>query len=73
MILHIKDAKEIFSKIGSAVDTSDSLSAVSQALEMNATGRTLTVSVTNKEYYVQYKTELENEEEIKDIHLPIPV
>lgn len=65
MILHIKDAKEIFSKIGSAVDTSDSLSAVSQALEMSATGKTLTVSVTNKEYYVQYKTELENEEHFR--------
>ena len=62
MILHIKDAKEIFSKIGSAVDTSDSISAVSQSLEMNAKGKTFTVSVTNKEYYVQYKAELETEE-----------
>ena len=62
MILHIKDAKEIFSKIGSAVDTSDTISAVSQSLEMSAKGKVFTINVTNKEYYVQYKTELDNEE-----------
>lgn len=60
MILRIEDLKEVCSKILSAVDSSE-LSVLTETLELKTENKILYLSVTNREYYVKVKLELEEE------------
>lgn len=60
MILRIEDLKDVCSKILSAVDSSE-LSTLTETLELKTSGKCLYMSVTNREYYVRVKLELEEE------------
>lgn len=62
MILRIEDLKEVCSKILSAVDSSE-VSVLTETLELKTEGKVLYLSVTNKEYYVRIKLDLEEEVE----------
>ena len=60
MILRIEDLKDVCSKILSAVDSSE-LSTLTETIELKTVGKSLHLAVTNREYYVRVKLELEEE------------
>lgn len=64
MILRIEELKEACQKILGAVD-SNSLSTLTETLEIRTEGTDLLVSVTNKEYYAQVRIALLEEESFK--------
>ena len=57
MILHIKDVKEICSKIKTALDSSE-ITTVTETRELMADGDTLLINITNKQYYAQCRVKL---------------
>jgi hypothetical protein len=60
-IIRTEDLKDICSKILTAVDSTE-LSIVTETLELIANGDTLTVGVTNREYYAEVKFKLDEEQ-----------
>jgi len=61
MILKTKEFKEVCSAILLAIDSS-TLATITDTLELVSEGKWLYLNVTNQEYFVSYKFELENEE-----------
>ena len=62
MIIRSDEFKKICSTVLSATDGSE-LSALTETLELKTVGNILYLSVTNKEYYVSVKFQLDHEEE----------
>lgn len=62
MIIRSGEFKKICSTVLSATDGSE-LSALTETLELKTVGNILYLSVTNKEYYVSVKFQLDHEEE----------
>ena len=58
-IIRSEDLKDVCSKILTAVDSTE-LSLVTETLELIATGDTLVVGVTNREYFAEVKLKLED-------------
>lgn len=58
-IIRSEDLKDVCSKILTAVDSTE-LSLVTETLELIANGDTLTVGVTNREYFAEVKLKLED-------------
>lgn len=56
-IIRSEDLKDVCSKILTAVDSTE-LSLVTETLELSASGDTLTVGVTNREYFAEVKLKL---------------
>jgi DNA polymerase III sliding clamp (beta) subunit (PCNA family) len=61
MIFKTKEFKQTCSSILSAIDSNE-LSTLTETLELVSEGKTLYLNVTNKEYYVSRKFELDQEE-----------
>jgi DNA polymerase III sliding clamp (beta) subunit (PCNA family) len=66
-IIRSEDLKDVCSKILTAVDSTE-LSLVTETLELIANGDTLTVGVTNREYFAEVKLKLED---INDFHATV--
>lgn len=64
MLLRIEELKEACQKILGAVD-SNSLSTLTETLELKTENNSLLVSVTNREYYAQVKISLAQPEDFK--------
>lgn len=62
MIIDTKKFKEVCSTILVAIDNSE-LSNLTEALELKVIDKTLYLNVTNKEYFISVKFELDHEEE----------
>lgn len=64
MIINSEEFKKVCTTVLSATDGSE-LSTLTETLELKTEGRNLYLNVTNKEYYVSVKFELDHEEEFK--------
>lgn len=66
-IIRSEDLKDVCSKILTAVDSTE-LSLVTETLELTAENDTLTVGVTNREYFAEVKFKLED---VQDFHATV--
>lgn len=62
MIIKTKEFKDVCSKILSAIDSNE-LSTITETLELKTEGKSLFLNVTNKEYFVSIKFDLDHEED----------
>lgn len=63
MIIRIEEIQSACSKILSAVDA-NTLSAVTETLQLDAHDQVLYISVTNREYYVQVRIPVDIDEKL---------